>query len=82
MLAAAGLGEESLVRTWVANVLDVRVRTTVGAEAMLEEVAIVALACLFSPEILFGGGEGIGRFKTYSSQAELPSWVPAWPKCR
>lgn len=38
VFAAAGLGEEGFVGAWVANVLDVGIGTTVGAEAMLEEV--------------------------------------------
>ncbi|KAJ6446133.1 LOW QUALITY PROTEIN: RNA recognition domain-containing protein [Purpureocillium lavendulum] len=37
MLAAAGLGEEGLERAWVAHVLGVGVRATIGAEAMLEK---------------------------------------------
>lgn len=39
MLSTAGLGEESLERAGVTDVLGVWVRTTVGTEAMLEEVA-------------------------------------------
>lgn len=39
VFAAAGLGEEGLVGAWVADILDVGVRATVGAKAMLEEVA-------------------------------------------
>lgn len=40
VLSTAGLGEESLVRASIANILEVGVRTTIGAEAVLEEVAI------------------------------------------
>lgn len=39
MLAAAGLAEEGLVGALLPKVLGIRIRTTIGAEAMLEEVA-------------------------------------------
>jgi hypothetical protein len=29
-----------------------------------------------------GGDVGRRRKSTYSSQAELPSWTPAWPRWR
>lgn len=73
MLAAAGLGEEGLERTRVTNIGSVRVGSTIGAETVLEEVAIQNTSQLDSP------GE---KKTTYSSQAELPSWVPAWPRWR
>ena len=40
MLAAAGLGEEGLERTGVTNIGSIGVRSTIGAEAVLEKVAI------------------------------------------
>jgi hypothetical protein len=40
MLAAAGLAEKSLVRSRVTNVLEVGIRTTIRAKAVLEKVAI------------------------------------------
>jgi hypothetical protein len=40
MLAAAGLGEEGLERTGVTNIGSIGVRSTIGTEAVLEEVAI------------------------------------------
>lgn len=39
IFAAAGLGEEGLVGAWVADILDIGVRATIGAKAVLEEVA-------------------------------------------
>lgn len=42
VFAAAGLAEEGLVGAWVANVLDVGVRATIRAKAVLKEVARLA----------------------------------------
>lgn len=39
VFAAASLGEEGLIGAWVADVLDVGIRSTIGAKTMLEEVA-------------------------------------------
>ena len=75
MLAAAGLGEEGLERTGVTNIGSIGVRSTVGTEAVLEKVAIGNNGQLDSQE-------DREQEATYSSQAELPSWVPAWPRWR
>lgn len=75
MLAAAGLSEEGLERTGVTNIGSIGVRSTVGAEAVLEKVAIGNNGQLDSQE-------DRQQEATYSSQAELPSWVPAWPRWR
>lgn len=40
MLSTAGLGEEGLVRASIANILEVGVGAAIGAEAVLEEVAV------------------------------------------
>ena len=81
MLATAGLGEKGLVGARVTNVLGVRVGTTIGTEAMLKKVAIKISACLSSPvRNIYSGKSCWGQ--TYSSQAELPSWVPACPRWR
>lgn len=75
MLAAAGLSEEGLERTGVTNIGSIGVRSTVGAEAVLEKVAIGNNGQLDLQE-------DREQEATYSSQAELPSWVPAWPRWR
>jgi len=75
MLAAAGLSEEGLERTGVTNIGSIGVRSTVGAKAVLEKVAIGNNGQLDSQE-------DREQEATYSSQAELPSWVPAWPRWR
>lgn len=43
MLAAAGLVEESLEGTRVTDILEAGVRTTIGAEAVLEKVTMIGL---------------------------------------
>ena len=73
VFAAAGLGEEGLVRATLAKLLRIGVGTTIGQQAVLEEVpgGIVSVLTV-----------GFGRMRfatTYSSQALLPSCVPAWP---
>lgn len=77
VFAAAGRGKEGFEGAALTNVRQVGIRLAIGAQAVLEEVAafssqLEALARLFCG---FGG-------VTYSSQALLPSWVPAWPKWR
>lgn len=74
MLAAAGLGKECLKGAAVNAVRDIGVEAAIGSKAMLEEVTIR------------DKGEPPARYQvrgrrrvTNSSQAELPSWVPAWP---
>jgi hypothetical protein len=80
ILAAAGLGEEGLERAGVTNIGSIGVRSTVGAEAVLEKVAIHNAGQL---QLWSNGGDvGRRRKSTYSSQAELPSWTPAWPRWR
>lgn len=79
MLAAARLGEEGLVGAGISSIGSIGVGTTIGAEAVLEKVAIKI------PVSLNGDGKRYRRARTgatYSSQAELPSWVPAWPRWR
>lgn len=84
VLSAAGLGEEGLVRAGVASILNAGIGTTIGAEAVLEKVAVIFVVVSIQdgvsapddrPKTCFFRGEE----STYSSQAELPSWVPAWP---
>ena len=77
IFAAASLGEEGLEGAALNCVGVVRVGAPVCFEAMLEEVAVRSLA--------FGGS--ILEYITHSSQALLPSWVPAcpmwmWQTCR
>ena len=74
VFAVARLGEEGLVGAALEDVRRFRVRPAIGAEAVLQEVAAagaVSAGCLV---------RGAGR--TNSSQAELPSWMPAWPRWR
>lgn len=79
MLATAGLGEEGLEGARVTNVLGVGVETTIGAEAVLEEVATERLLAGY----LVGRDRSSSSLRvTNSSQAALPSWVPAWPMWR
>jgi hypothetical protein len=73
VFSAAGLREESLERATLCLVLRIGVGTSIGLETMLEEIAgngrqSVTLVAM----------NGV----SYSSQALLPSWVPAWPMCR
>lgn len=65
VLSAAGLGEEGLVRAGVANILGVGVGTTIGTEAVLEEVANILVVVSIqdsvgapdgNPKICFFGG--------------------------
>ncbi len=39
VLSIAGLGEEGFERTGITNILQVGIRTTIGTEAVLQEVA-------------------------------------------
>lgn len=80
IFAAAGLAKEGLVGAWVAGILDIGVGATIWSETVLEEVAKSVAKKKNQPQ----GPSCItrGAVKPYSSQALLPSWVPAWPKWR
>ena len=72
IFAVARLGKEGLEGAGLPNVGSVGIGATVRLEAVLEKIAMDSLSvCFFDGLIILG--------KTYSSQAELPSWVPAWP---
>lgn len=81
VLAIAGLGEESLERAWVADILGVGVRAAIRAKAVFEEVAISTIVRNIVSSLSGGYRWYVAtRIATYSSQAELPSWTPAWPR--
>ena len=75
VFAAAGLGEEGLVRTILAKFLRVGVGATIRQQAVLEEVT-EAMVSVMEQAVR---GARVAGVVTYSSQALLPSWVPAWP---
>ena len=80
VFAAAGLGEEGLEGARLANVLGIRIEFTVDLEAMLQEVAVAVGA--FHQTYLHTSCSWLGLCvagRSYSSQALLPSCVPAWP---
>ena len=69
VFATAGLAEEGIVRTAVTKVLGIWIRTSIWKETMLEKVTTILLIL----------ASAITITRTYSSQAALPSWIPAWP---
>lgn len=71
IFAAAGLGEEGLERAALGVGLGFRVGAAVRLEAMLQEVASAATSAKY--------GQFARNWASYSSQALLPSWIPAWP---
>jgi hypothetical protein len=78
VFAATGLGEEGLERAYLGALLRIGVGTTIMSEAVLEEVPGGLSVSREAPGTMLGD-EGSGEV-TYSSQALLPSWVPAWPR--
>lgn len=68
VFAAAGLGEEGLIRATLGNILSFGVRATVSLKAVLQQVPGLRSVAYFA----CGGGRG-----AHSSQALLPSWTPA-----
>lgn len=77
VFAAASLGEESLVRARLTKLLRIGVGAAIRQQAVLEEVAEGYRVSLGMANL---GGRCASKFAiTYSSQALLPSWVPAWP---
>jgi hypothetical protein len=76
MLSAAGLGEKGLERSTLGEILRIRVGSSVGQQTVLEEVPeVIASVADWYTEVC-------GFALTYSSQALLPSCVPAWPMWR
>ncbi len=76
VFTTAGLGEEGLVRTTVKDILRVGIGTAVMTKTMLKKVPGGRWLDIkkYEEEDTDGG------IATYSSQALLPSWVPAWPR--
>lgn len=74
VFAAASLCEEGLVGSALAEFLRIGVGATIRQETVLEEVPVV-FGSVFDYRHRGACGFGV----TYSSQALLPSWVPAWP---
>jgi hypothetical protein len=74
VFAAASLVEEGLVRAALAKLLRIGVGATIGEQTVLEEVPEVVVSVL---DYRLRGVYGFAA--TYSSQALLPSWTPAWP---
>lgn len=74
VFAAAGLSEEGLVGSALAEFLRIGVGATIRQKAVLEEVA-GGLGSV----VAYRHRGACGFEVTYSSQALLPSWVPAWP---
>jgi len=75
VFAIASFGEKRLERAGITDILGVGVWPAIGPETVFKE--ITASESTTSPQ-LAGGGVAY----PYSSQALLPSWVPAWPRCR
>lgn len=83
VFAAAGLAEEGLVGSTFTDFFGLLgINTTVRLEAVLKQVpGINHKVCEWdcgwrSCEVGYGEGKAV---RTYSSQALLPSWAPAWP---
>ena len=81
VFAAAGLSEEGLVRATLADLVDsLLVNSTVGLEAVLEQVPrMIHNAYEYGNGVLRRWWEIKKAVRTYSSQALLPNWAPAWP---
>lgn len=86
IFAAAGFREEGFERTTLAKVTSFRVHATVRLQTVLQKVPVSPLKkrlSINSSRLVIGHvGSAVrksGEEETYSSQALLPSWAPAWP---
>lgn len=77
IFAVAGLSEEGIIGTALTGNGRVGVLTTILSKTVLKEIARRADVL---EKVTQKEKKHSDVLSTYSSQALLPSWVPAWPK--
>jgi len=77
VFAAACLGEECLEGATIEDILSIGIGATIRSEAVLEKVPTNHSYVSLQGRLYHIHRGGV---HTYSSQALLPSWVPAWPR--
>jgi len=70
IFSGSGLCKDGIELATIVKVLRIRIGATIFRKAVLEKVAGGKIS------VRMRGGK---ERSTYSSQALLPSWVPAWP---